>query len=66
MANLLVNKSDSFAALKSFLKFVETQFSKKVKIVRSDNALEFVKGECGTYLSQLGIEHQTSCADRPQ
>nr|GEV26250.1 hypothetical protein [Tanacetum cinerariifolium] len=37
-------KFDSFMALKSFLKFMSTQFEKKVKIVRSDNALEFVKG----------------------
>ncbi|GKA92745.1 RmlC-like cupins superfamily protein [Tanacetum coccineum] len=42
---LLEQKSDSFEALKSFVKFVDTQFEKKVKIVRSDNALEFVKGQ---------------------
>ena len=32
----------------------------------SGNALEFFKGECSAYMSQLGIEHQISCADRPQ
>ncbi|GJW60002.1 cysteine-rich receptor-like protein kinase 8 [Tanacetum coccineum] len=47
---LLVHKSDSFVALKAFIKFVHTQFNKSVKVVRSDNALEFVKGECGSYL----------------
>ncbi|GJW72297.1 zinc finger, CCHC-type containing protein [Tanacetum coccineum] len=47
---LLVHKSDSFLALKAFIKFVHTQFNKLVKVVRSDNALEFVKGECGPYL----------------
>lgn len=41
---LLVNKSDSFVALKTFLSYVSTQFDKKVKVVRSDNAPEFVKG----------------------
>nr|GEW97177.1 cysteine-rich RLK (receptor-like protein kinase) 8 [Tanacetum cinerariifolium] len=40
---LMVNKSDAFAILKTFLKFVETQFNAKVKCIRSDNALEFVK-----------------------
>nr|GEX87670.1 hypothetical protein [Tanacetum cinerariifolium] len=30
---------------------VSTQFEKQVKVVRSDNALEFVKGQCGSYLS---------------
>ena len=63
---LLEQKSDSFAALKSFLSFVSTQFEKQVKIVRSDNALEFIKGQCGPYLQSKGIVHQTSCVDRPQ
>ncbi|GJV02856.1 retrovirus-related pol polyprotein from transposon TNT 1-94 [Tanacetum coccineum] len=47
-------------------KFVFTQFEKQVKIVRSDNALEFAKGQCGPYLLSKGIVHQTSCVDRPQ
>nr|GEX31932.1 cysteine-rich RLK (receptor-like protein kinase) 8 [Tanacetum cinerariifolium] len=59
-------KSKAFMALKSFFKFVAIQFEKQVKIVRSDNALEFVKGQCGPYLESLGIVHQTSCVDRPQ
>nr|GEX62090.1 hypothetical protein CTI12_AA402710 [Tanacetum cinerariifolium] len=58
--------SDSFEALKSFIKFVTTQFEKKVKILRSDNALEFFKGQRGPYLASQGIVHQTSCMDRPQ
>ncbi|GJX00624.1 cysteine-rich receptor-like protein kinase 8 [Tanacetum coccineum] len=49
-----------------FFKLVSTQFEKQVKIVISDNALEFVKGQCGPYLSSQGIVHQTSCVDRPQ
>ncbi|GJX80184.1 retrovirus-related pol polyprotein from transposon TNT 1-94 [Tanacetum coccineum] len=39
---------------KAFLKFVNTQFNKSVKVVRFDNALEFVKGECGPYLQSQG------------
>ncbi|GJV14935.1 retrovirus-related pol polyprotein from transposon TNT 1-94 [Tanacetum coccineum] len=42
---LLEQKYDAFMALKSFTKFVATQFEKQVKIARSDNALEFVKGQ---------------------
>nr|GEV72317.1 retrovirus-related Pol polyprotein from transposon TNT 1-94 [Tanacetum cinerariifolium] len=45
---------------------MSTQFGKQVKVVRSDNALEFVKGQCGPYLMSHGIVHQTSCVDRPQ
>ncbi|GJT23280.1 retrovirus-related pol polyprotein from transposon TNT 1-94 [Tanacetum coccineum] len=63
---LMVSKSDAFSMLKSFVKFVKTQFDAKIKTVRSDNALEFVKGSIGPYLVELGIEHQTSCVDRPQ
>ncbi|GKB60306.1 retrovirus-related pol polyprotein from transposon TNT 1-94 [Tanacetum coccineum] len=63
---LMTNKSDAFAILKVFLKFVELQFNTKVKCVRSDNALEFVKGPCASYLADQGIEHQTTCVDRPQ
>ncbi|GJU74500.1 retrovirus-related pol polyprotein from transposon TNT 1-94 [Tanacetum coccineum] len=48
--HLLEKNSDSFEALKSFIKFVSTQFEKQVKIVRSDNALKFVKGQRGPYL----------------
>ncbi|GJR24906.1 cysteine-rich receptor-like protein kinase 8 [Tanacetum coccineum] len=47
--------SDSFEALKSFPKFVSTQFETQVKIARSDNALEFVKGQCEPYLLSKGI-----------
>nr|GFC41481.1 retrovirus-related Pol polyprotein from transposon TNT 1-94 [Tanacetum cinerariifolium] len=63
---LLEQTFDAFDALKSFLKFVATQFEKQVKIMRSDNALEFVKGQCGPYLESQGIVHQTSYVDRPQ
>ncbi|GJZ50579.1 cysteine-rich receptor-like protein kinase 8 [Tanacetum coccineum] len=63
---LMIHKSDAFTVLKTFLKFVETQFDTKVKCVRSDNALEFVKGPCAEFLTKQGIEHQTTCVDRPQ
>ncbi|GKG40267.1 retrovirus-related pol polyprotein from transposon TNT 1-94, partial [Tanacetum coccineum] len=47
--------------VKAFLKFMELQFSTKSKCIRSDNALEFVKGPCALYLA-----NQTTCVDRPQ
>nr|GEV44063.1 cysteine-rich RLK (receptor-like protein kinase) 8 [Tanacetum cinerariifolium] len=67
LINVLANKkSNAFMAIKSFIKFVATQFEKQVKIVRSNNDLEFVKGQCGPYLESLRIVHQTSCVDRHQ
>ncbi|GKB81856.1 reverse transcriptase, RNA-dependent DNA polymerase, partial [Tanacetum coccineum] len=46
-------KSDAFMALKSFIKFVATQLEKQVKIVRSDNALELVKGYMQQFIQAL-------------
>ncbi|GKC59778.1 retrovirus-related pol polyprotein from transposon TNT 1-94, partial [Tanacetum coccineum] len=63
---LLVQKSDSFSFLKYFISFVSNQFNETIKTVRSDNALEFVKGPCHLFLAEQGIVHQTSCVDRPQ
>nr|GEX69549.1 cysteamine dioxygenase [Tanacetum cinerariifolium] len=50
----------------AFFKFVKLQFSTKVKCIRLDNALEFVKGPCALYLACQGIEHQTTCVEKPQ
>ncbi|GJY58949.1 retrovirus-related pol polyprotein from transposon TNT 1-94 [Tanacetum coccineum] len=61
---LLEQKSDVFDALKSFLKFVATQFEKQVKIVRSNNALEFVKGQCGPYLESQVVSNPSRTADK--
>lgn len=52
--------------MKSFLAVVQKHFDKKVKTLRSDNELEFIKGRLGPFLASEGIEHQTSCSDRPQ
>lgn len=45
---------------------VQTQFSKPIKIVRTDNALDFFKAECTTLFSSLGVIHQSSCSYTPQ
>ncbi|GJZ57013.1 retrovirus-related pol polyprotein from transposon TNT 1-94 [Tanacetum coccineum] len=63
---LMIHKSYTFDVLKTFLKFVEIQFDTKVKCVRSDHALEFVKGPCADFLTKQGIKHQTTWVDRPQ
>ncbi|GJS79897.1 retrovirus-related pol polyprotein from transposon TNT 1-94 [Tanacetum coccineum] len=63
---LMVHKSDALDVIKAFLKFVELQLENKVKCIRSDNALEFGKGPCALFLADKGIEHQTTCVDKPQ
>lgn len=43
-----------------------TQYDKVVKVIRSDNALEFADYQCLSFFAAQGIIHQTSCVDRPQ
>lgn len=60
-------KSNTFTMPKYFLAMVERQFEKKVKIIRSDNALEFGSSlETSGFLSSQGIIHQTTCVYIPQ
>ena len=59
-------KSDALDVLKLFINFVENQFGKTVKKVKSDNALEIKGGKCKEYFCEKGIIHQISCVDRPQ
>lgn len=60
---LMHYKSETCHLLKSFIQLVETQYSSKVKILRSDNGQEF---DMPTYYSEKGIVHQTSCVSTPQ
>ncbi|XP_070025910.1 uncharacterized protein [Nicotiana sylvestris] len=63
---LLSAKSNAFPMLKSFLYLVERQFNVKVKMIRSDNALELGKGTLeADFLASEGILHQLSCVGTP-
>lgn len=64
--HLLKVKSDAYSAVRRFVMFAKNQFEGIVKILRSDNALEFDDGRCKEYFGDLGILHQTSCVERPQ
>ena len=45
---------------------IKTQFSQKIRILRSNNAKECTFSSFASYLSDKGIIHQTSCAHTPQ
>jgi len=61
--HLMVNKSQTRNLLVSFVTQVETQFNTKVKILRSDNGLEF---QLPAFYQSKGIIHQLSCVETPQ
>lgn len=63
---LLQFKSVFLATLKTFCQYVSNQFSLNVKILRTDNALEFQDNHCQIFYSASGIVHQTTCIYKPQ
>jgi len=64
--HLMAHKSNAFPLLKAFIIFVENQFGLTVKIIRSDNGMEFKDNTALTFYKDKGISHQTSCVDTPQ
>lgn len=54
---LLKHKSDANSALEKFINLAATQFRKTVKIIRSDNALEFSDHYCKRKYNEKGIIH---------
>ena len=64
--HLLAHKSNAFPLLKAFVIFVEKQLGALVKVIRTDNGLEFKEASALTFYKSRGILHQTSCVDTPQ
>ncbi|KAK2366753.1 putative mitochondrial protein [Trifolium repens] len=60
---LMKSKSETRPCLVQFVSFVETQFSSKIKIIRSDNGQEFM---FESFYKSKGILHQLSCVETPQ
>ena len=58
---LLSHKSAVCSFIQTFLKFVQAQFGKRVKVLRTDNGTEFVNSGCHKLFAELGILHQRSC-----
>ncbi|XP_074270843.1 uncharacterized protein LOC141594750 [Silene latifolia] len=63
---LMHNKTQVPGLVKGFVNYVETQFGKKVKVIRSNNGTEFFQTYCKEYFSTKGIIHQRSIVGRPQ
>lgn len=60
---LLKQKYDIKEIFSRFYTFILTQFGKKIKVFRSDNAREL---DFNDFFAEKGIEHQKSCVGKPQ
>ena len=60
------HRSESLQVYSNFAKIVETQFSKRIKIFRSDNALEYTQYAFQAVLHSYGIVHQLTCLGTSQ
>ena len=62
----MIDKSQTSTLLHNFCLMAHTQFGKSVKIVRSDNGLEFRSTPMNKFYAAHGIIHQTSVVDTPR
>ncbi|KAA0066242.1 Beta-galactosidase [Cucumis melo var. makuwa] len=63
---LITDKSEVSAIFQNFYHTIETQFHKKIAILRSDNDREFQNHNLSEFLASKGIVHQDSCVYTPQ
>ena len=63
---LLKNKMKVYRIVTSFLSMVETQFSKKIKCIRTDNGTKIVQDQCLKLFDEHRIIHQRSVPGVPQ
>ena len=52
--------------VKQHVQMIERQFEQKVKVIRTNNAKDFMNNDFYHYCNKLGIIHETSCAYTPQ
>lgn len=60
---LMKNKSETRECITNFITYIHTQFSVKIKAIRSDNGSEF---NMSSYFASQGIIHKKSCVETPQ
>ncbi|KAL2236391.1 UNVERIFIED_CONTAM: Retrovirus-related Pol polyprotein from transposon RE1 [Sesamum indicum] len=63
---LMRHKSQTLVTLTTFFAQILTQFSCKIKSVRTDNGSEFVSSSCQSFFRNQGVLHQKSCTYTPQ
>ena len=63
---LMKEKSETSQIFKTFNTLIQTQFSTKIQVLKTDNAREYFNSILGSYLQSQGIIHQSSCVDTPK
>ena len=63
---LFKNRSELYQIYRHFTKMIETQFSKPIKVFKSDNAQEYKAHEFNSILHQFGTVPYSSCAGTSQ
>jgi len=63
---LMRSKSEVSDCFQNLYKMLETQYGKKVKILRSDNGTEYTNKSMQEFLKGKGIIHQTTCVNTPE
>lgn len=66
MVYLLEKKSEAGPKIKEFVRLMETQFGKKPRVIRSDNAGEYVNKELISFLKAEGIRSEYTAPYSPQ
>lgn len=62
----LNQKSEVKTVFEELLKRLDTQLNRKIKVLRTDNGLEFVNKDMRTIMQRHGIKHETSAAYTPE
>jgi hypothetical protein len=63
---LMKHKDEVFSVFQSLHAMIQTQFSAKLRVIRSDNGGEYVNQRFRIYFDQHGLLHETSCPQTPQ
>lgn len=63
---LLSCNSNALQTIKAFVILIENQFNIRIKIIRSDNGLEFTNTKANLFFQSKGIVHQRTCPYTPQ
>jgi len=58
---VMKNKHEVFDIFCSFHNIIQTQFSTKLQILRSDNGGEYDNKQFHRYFQEHGLHHETSC-----